>query len=218
MRKLVFGLALGLAAMSAPAVAKDPLPLPKYVSHKAPDEIKADPANHLYLDLSNGGTVEVLLRPDVAPLHVYRIQQLASSGFYNGLSFHRVIPNFMAQGGDPAGNGSGGSSLPDLPAEFNRLPHVRGALAMARAEDENSANSQFYIMFDSVLKLDFDYTVVGRVMGGMDAVDAIAPGEPPAQPTKILAARLGGPLPAAPMVTETVATESDEVAEDSADS
>lgn len=189
---LVAAVALSLAA-PAPLAAQATM-----TTHKAPEEIKADPANHLFFELSNGGTVEILLRPDVAPQHVQRFQTLASSGFYDGLIFHRVIPGFMAQGGDPQGTGQGGSPLPDLPAEFNRLPHVRGALAMARAQDENSANSQFYIMFTANLALDFDYTVVGRVVKGMDVVDRIAPGQPPAQPTTIVRAYLGGPMPVAP--------------------
>ena len=115
----------------------------------------------------------------------------------------------MAQGGDPTGTGQGGSELPDLEAEFNRLPHVRGAFAMARAQDENSANSQFYIMFTANLSLDFDYTVVGRVAGGMDVVDRIAPGQPPAQPTMIVRAYLGGPKPAATAPTVEMAEAAD---------
>lgn len=208
MLKKSFALAMSALAlgMMAPAAAQE-APAPRaLVTHKAPDAIKADPANHLYLDLSNGGTVEILLRPDVAPKSVYRIQQLATEGFYNGIIFHRVIPGFMAQGGDPMGTGQGGSELPDLQAEFNRLPHVRGAFAMARAQDENSANSQFYIMFTANLSLDFDYTVTGRVVNGMNVVDNIAPGQPPAQPTSIVRAYLGGPLPAAPHVIESAET------------
>ena len=117
-------------------------PVEQKPSINAPAEIAADPANRLNIELSNGGTVVIQLRPDVAPNHVRRIQELASSGFYNGTIFHRVIPGFMAQGGDPQGTGTGGSPLPDLAAEFNDLPHLRGVLSMARAEDENSANSR----------------------------------------------------------------------------
>ena len=192
------GLALSALTLTvaAPAAAQDI----KVATHRAPEEIKADPANHLFLELSNGGTVEIQLRPDIAPQSVYRIQQLATEGFYNGIIFHRVIPGFMAQGGDPTGTGTGGSELPDLTQEFNRLPHVRGAFAMARAQEEDSANSQFYIMFTANLSLDFDYTVVGRVAAGMNVVDSIAPGQPPAQPTSIVRAYLGGPMPAAPQV------------------
>ena len=201
MMKLFAGvLAASLMVVCSPATAQDNLPQVKTASHKASEEIKADPANHLFFELSNGGTVEILLRPDVAPQHVFRIQQLATQGFYNGVIFHRVIPGFMAQGGDPTGTGQGGSDLPDLEQELNRLPHVRGAFAMARASDVNSANSQFYIMFTANLSLDFDYTVVGRVATGMNVVDNIAPGQPPAQPTSIVRAYLGGPMPAAPQV------------------
>ena len=116
--------------------------------------------------------------------HVYRIQQLTTQGFYNGLTFHRVIPGFMAQGGDPQGTGQGGSPLPDLEAEFNDLPHLRGVASMARAESPNSANSQFFIVLAPTFKLDHKYTAFGRVIEGMAAVDAIAVGEPPAEPTQ----------------------------------
>ncbi|MEA3064889.1 MAG: hypothetical protein QOJ27_1335, partial [Sphingomonadales bacterium] len=162
-----------------------------------------DPENTLLLDLSSGGRVAIQLRPDVAPNHVARIKALARKGFYNGLIFHRVIDGFMAQGGDPKGDGTGGSDLPDLNAEFNGLPHVRGAIAAARqgaaqdasAEDvrkaENSANSQFYIMLAPRLALDGKYTVFGRVVSGMNFVDAIEKGEPPASPTRILQASIG---------------------------
>ena len=167
------------------------------ISLNAPAEIAADPANRLNFELSNGGTVTVLLRPDVAPNHVRRIQQLVSSGFYNGTVFHRVIPGFMAQGGDPTGTGSGDSPLPDLAPEFNDLPHLRGVMSMARTEDPNSANSQFFIMLAPTFKLDHDYTGFGRVIAGMQHVDGIAVGEPPTQPTRIVRAWLDGPAPAA---------------------
>nr|WP_260484533.1 peptidylprolyl isomerase [Sphingomicrobium flavum] len=180
----------------APVAAQQPFTV---LTHKAPAEIAEDPANRLTLQLSNGGTVVIQLRPDAAPNHVYRIQQLASSGFYNGVIFHRVIAEFMAQGGDPTGTGQGGSPLPDLKAEFNRLPHVRGTFAMARTPDSNdSANSQFYIVLHPRFNLDRDYTVMGRVISGMQAVDNIAVGEPPANPTVIVSATIGGPLPAPP--------------------
>ena len=175
------------AAVPAPALAQAaPLPL------VAPAEIAADPANRLTLDLSTGGRVVIQLRPDAAPGHVERIRSLARAGFYNGLMFHRVIPGFMAQGGDPLGTGQGGSKLPDLKAEFNALPHLRGSVAMARAEDPDSANSQFYIMFAPRATLNGKYTVFGRVVEGMAAVDGIAQGEPPEQPTKIVSATVGG--------------------------
>lgn len=150
----------------------------------------ADPENILYLDLSTGGRVAIQMRPDKAPNHVERIKTLTRQGFYDGLIFHRVIEGFMAQGGDPTGTGQGGSKLPDLKPEFNDLPHVRGVAAMARAEAEDSANSQFYITFAPVFKLDGRYTVWGRVISGMEFVDAIERGEPPANPSKILKASI----------------------------
>lgn len=156
-------------------------------------EIAADPANRLSLQLSNGGTVVILLRPDAAPSHVERVRTLVRNGFYDGTVFHRVIPGFMAQGGDPTATGEGGSSLPDLKAEFNSLPHLRGTVAAARTADStDTANSQFYIMFAPKASLDRNYTVFGRVISGMDSVDRIAPGEPPAEPTKIVRATIGG--------------------------
>ncbi|USI72923.1 peptidylprolyl isomerase [Sphingomonas morindae] len=160
---------------------------------------KLTPDNEWNLDLSDGGRVVIQLRPDMAPKMVERIKTLTAQGFYNGLMFHRVIEGFMAQGGDPKGTGEGGSTLPDVPAEFNDLPHVRGAVAAARAADENSANSQFYIMFMPNLKLDRHYTVFGRVVSGMAYVDAIQRGEPPATPTRIVRASIGDvpPLTAA---------------------
>jgi peptidylprolyl isomerase len=172
----------------ASAAQSQPLPKPSIV---APAEIAANPANRLTLALSNGKTVVIQLRPDVAPQHVERIQGLVRRGFYDGLTFHRVIPGFMAQGGDPTGNGTGGSELPNLKAEFTEMPYMRGTVAMARATDENSANSQFFVMFSPNMALWGKYTVFGRVISGMDAVDAIAVGEPPAEPTKILKATLG---------------------------
>ena len=157
-----------------------------------PPEVAANPANRWTLQLSNGGAVTMLLRPDLAPQHVARIQQLTRRGFYDGLSFHRVIPGFMAQGGDPKGTGEGGSDLPDLKAEFSTTPFLRGTLGAARAQSPDSANSQFFITFAPRPDLDNDYTVLGRVISGMDAVDKIAVGEPPAEPTKIVKATIGG--------------------------
>src|SRR4051795_10823130 len=150
----------------------------------------SDPENIWLLDLSTGGRVAIQLRPDVAPKMVERIKVLTRRGFYNGLAFHRVIDGFTGQGGDPKGNGTGGPALPDVAAEFNGLPHVRGAVAAARAEDPNSANSQFYIMFSPKLPLDGRYTVFGRVVSGMGYVDAINRGEPPAQPSVIVQASI----------------------------
>ncbi len=163
------------------------------------------PENTWVLDLSNGGRVSIQLRPDAAPSHVERIKALTRSGFYNGLSFHRVIEGFMAQGGDPAGTGAGQSDLPDLAAEFNDLPHLRGTVAMARTQDPNSANSQFYIMFVPRMAMDRDYTVFGRVVSGMDAVDRIARGEPPAQPTRIVRASIGSDNVPPPTAAEIAA-------------
>ena len=145
----------------------------------------------LVFHLSSGGDVVIKLRPDLAPGHVERIKQLASSGFYDGVPFHRVIPGFMAQGGDPTGRGTGGSDLPNLKAEFSREPHVRGTASMARAQAPNSANSQFFICFDDCRFLDGQYTVWGEVVEGMQHVDALPKGEPPRQPGKIVKATVG---------------------------
>jgi peptidylprolyl isomerase len=144
----------------------------------------------LTLSLDSGGDVVIKLRPDLAPGHVERITQLAKDGFYDGVVFHRVIPGFMAQGGDPTGTGMGGSKLPDLKAEFSREPHVRGVCSMARAMNPNSANSQFFICFDDATFLDGQYTVWGEVTSGMEHVDALPKGEPPKTPGKILKAAI----------------------------
>jgi peptidylprolyl isomerase len=185
-----------LPLLAAALVAAKPAPPPAMPSIVAPAEIAANKANHLYLELSNGGTVEIVLRPDLAPHHVERIQTLVRRGFYNGLTFHRVVPGFMAQGGDPKGTGEGGSELPDLKSEFTAVPFLRGTMGAARADSDDSANSQFFIMFTPHPELDNRYTVMGRVVAGMDAVDSIAPGEPPAEPTKIVRAYLGDAAPA----------------------
>ncbi len=134
------------------------------------------------------GDVVIKLRPDLAPGHVARITELAQEGFYDGVVFHRVIAGFMAQGGDPTGTGMGGSDKPDLAAEFNAEPHVRGTCSMARAMNPNSANSQFFICFDDAGFLDRQYTVWGQVTSGMEHVDALPKGEPPAKPGKIIKA------------------------------
>ncbi len=154
--------------------------------------VPVDPANVWVLRLSNGATVRIQLRPDIAPSHVERVKTLTRQHFYDGLVFHRVIDGFMAQGGDPKGDGTGGSAMPDLKAEFTWMPHMRGTVAMARSADNDSANSQFFIMFMPRPQLDHHYTVLGRVIAGMDGVDAIARGEPPANPTKILSASIEG--------------------------
>ena len=142
----------------------------------------------LTLSLDSGGDVVIKLRPDLAPGHVERITTLAKDGFYDGVVFHRVIPGFMAQGGDPTGTGMGGSKLPDIKAEFSREPHVRGVCSMARAMNLNSANSQFFICFDDATFLDGQYTVWGEVTSGMEHVDALPKGEPPKTPGKIVKA------------------------------
>ena len=134
------------------------------------------------------GDVTIKLRSDLAPGHVARIAELAGEGFYDGVVFHRVIPGFMAQGGDPSGTGSGGSKKPDLKAEFSREPHKRGTCSMARTSAPNSANSQFFICFKESSFLDGQYTVWGEVTDGMDHVDALPKGEPPRAPGKIVRA------------------------------
>ena len=145
-------------------------------------------ADRLTFTLSSGGDVVIKLRPDVAPGHVERIAGLVEKGFYDGVTFHRVIPGFMAQGGDPTGTGMGGSDLPDLKAEFNSEPHVRGTCSMARTNNPDSANSQFFICFDDASFLDRQYTVWGQVESGMEHVDALPKGEPPREPGKIVKA------------------------------
>nr|WP_242653412.1 peptidylprolyl isomerase [Sphingomonas jatrophae] len=200
--------------MAAPAIAKDkpaPAPATAAVSSVPP----LTPENTWVLDLSTGGRVVIQLRPDKAPLAVERIKTLTKRGFYDGLTFHRVIEGFMAQGGDPKGTGEGGSELPDLKAEFNDMPHVRGEVAMARAQQPDSANSQFFIMLMPNLSLDGKYSPFGRVVSGMNYVDAINRGEPPAEPSRIVRATLGdggasvgtaaaapvAPTPAAPVLS-----------------
>ena len=137
----------------------------------------------------DGGDVTIRLRHDLAPRHVARIAELANDGFYDGVVFHRVIAGFMAQGGDPSGTGMSGSDKPDLPAEFSKEPHKRGIASMARTNDPNSANSQFFICLDDARFLDGQYTVWGEVTEGMEHVDALPKGEPPRTPGKILKAR-----------------------------
>ncbi|OWK27943.1 peptidylprolyl isomerase [Sphingomonas dokdonensis] len=144
----------------------------------------ADTYSTLVMTL-DGGDVTIKLRPDLAPEHVKRIAELANDGFYDGVVFHRVIPGFMAQGGDPTGTGMHGSDKPNLKQEFSKEPHVRGVCSMARTNDPNSANSQFFICFDDARFLDGQYTVWGEVTDGMDLIDALPKGEPPREPGKI---------------------------------
>ena len=149
----------------------------------------ADPENTLILETTKGRVV-IELRPDLAPKHVERIKTLARRGFYDGIAFHRVIDGFMAQTGCPQGTGTGGSDLPDLQAEFNAEPHVRGVCSMARTNDPDSANSQFFIVFDDARFLDKKYTVWGKVTEGMANVDQIKRGEPVRDPDRIVSIKV----------------------------
>ncbi|MDB5597149.1 MAG: ppiB [Hyphomicrobiales bacterium] len=146
----------------------------------------------LYIDLKDGRVV-VKLRPDLAPKHVAQVKALAKRGFYNGIVFHRVIEGFMAQTGDPTGTGTGGSDLPNIPAEFTPTPFKRGTLGMARSQSPNSANSQFFICFKDAPFLNNQYTVFGEVVSGMEFVDKIKRGEPPANPDKMIKVTLADP-------------------------
>ncbi len=214
-------LGLGTPVVAAQKLAKNPhhhkvakvkaAPVAQIAPVAPPAANDAD--NILNLDLSTGGRVVIALRPDKAPGHVARIKQLVRARFYDGIVFHRVIEGFMAQTGDPKGTGEGGSPLADLKAEFNDLPHLRGTVSMARTDAPDSANSQFFICFLPVMKLDGKYTVFGRVTEGMAFVDKIERGEPPAAPSKIIHAWMmadgpnaaGVPLPVAALPTAPVA-------------
>jgi peptidylprolyl isomerase len=155
--------------------------VPGFLQAQQPDALE----NVLLLDLKDG-RVTIVLRPDIAPKHVERVKELAREGFYDGIVFHRVIPGFMAQTGDPTGTGTGGSKYPDLPAEFsNTASFERGTVGAARSSEPDSANSQFFIDLAPAPFLNGQYTIWGQVIDGMDAVDKIAPGEPPANPDKI---------------------------------
>ncbi len=160
--------------MSVPALAQQPA---------SPVPIR-DPENTLFMDLKYGRVV-IALRPDLAPHHVARIKELVRQHFYDGLKFHRVIDGFMAQTGDPRGDGTGGSGQ-KINAEFSREPFVRGTVGAARAQDPNSADSQFFIMFDNGSFLNGKYTVWGRVISGMEFVDKIKRGEPPSDTDRII--------------------------------
>ncbi len=204
-RRLIASLVLGLSLVASPALAKkkEPLaPAAPAMSAVVSTDVAVDPDNILVLDLSNGGRVMIRLMPTWAPGHVERVKTLAKQGFYNGIIFHRVIDGFMAQTGDPTGTGQGGSQLPDLKAEFNFMPHVRGTVSMARTDAPDTANSQFFIVFYPRFALDHRYTNFGRVISGMDVVDTIVRGEPPTSPTKIVQASMlseNKPRPAAPV-------------------
>lgn len=202
---LAFGAGPALAAKKKPIIAETVMP----TAGRPPLASASDPENLLYLDISTGGRVIIWLRPDAAPKMVERVKLLTRQHFYDGLLFHRVIEGFMAQTGDPKGDGTGGSTLPDVPAEFNWLPHVRGAVSAARegapegadvatvTKAENSANSQFFIVFNPNMKLDRKYTIFGRVISGMEYVDLIARGEPPTNPSRILHAYIAADHPPA---------------------
>lgn len=199
---LALATSLSLALAPAAALAQDADEAPASAPHvyqQVDFDMQHDRENILLLDLSNGQRVAIRLMPDWAPHHVERIKTLTRQGFYDGVLFHRVIDGFMAQTGDPTGTGTGGSQLPDLKAEFNPMPHLRGTVSMARASSEDSANSQFFIVFYPRFSLDQKYTNFGRVISNMDAVDAINRGEPPANPTRILQASIAAdnkPVPA----------------------
>ncbi len=151
----------------------------------------ASPEDTLVIELESGRVVVELL-PDVAPKHVARVKELAGAGFYDGIVFHRVIPGFMAQTGDPTGTGTGGSGKGNVQAEFSRLPFERGTVGAARSQSPNSADSQFFIVYDRASWLDGQYTVWGRVVEGMELGAGHAPGEPPARPDKMVRVRVGG--------------------------
>ncbi len=149
----------------------------------------ADPENTLVIETTKGKVV-IAMRPDLAPNHVAHIKKLAREGFYDGIVFHRVIDGFMAQTGDPTGTGTGSSKYPNLKQEFNAEPHVRGVASMARAQNPDSANSQFFIVFNDARFLDGQYTVWGKVIEGMDNVDKIKRGEPVVNPDKIVSMKV----------------------------
>lgn len=174
----------------APAVEEAATPAPARTYPPVNFDETEDLDNVWLLDLSNGQRVAIRLMPQWAPEHVARIKELTRQGFYDGVIFHRVIEGFMAQGGDPTGTGQGGSRQPDLKAEFNPMPHIRGTVSMARAASDDSANSQFFIVFYPRFSLDKKYTNFGRVIDNMAAVDAITRGEPPANPTRIVQASI----------------------------
>ncbi len=221
--RVLASLALGAALFATPALAQQkestkaevkPFKVdPVVSSSKIPYLIDADeshdPENVLVLWLSNGGRVAIRLMPQWAPHHVDRIKTLTRQGFYDGVIFHRVIDGFMAQTGDPTGTGQGGSKLPDLDAEFNDVPHGRGTVSMARTDEPNTANSQFFIVFYPKSALDRKYTNFGRVLSGMDVVDRIVRGEPPAHPTRIIQASIAADHKPAPVIpAETAAPKS----------
>ena len=210
MLKNILSAAALAVLVATPSLAQDeeaaPAPRPASAYATIDYNLQDDRDNILFLYLSNGKRVAIRLMPDWAPQHVERIKTLARQGFYDGVIFHRVIEGFMAQTGDPTGTGQGGSDLPDLQAEFNPMPHVRGTVSMARAQAEDSANSQFFIVFYPRFSLDKKYTNFGRVIAGMDAVDAIHRGEPPRDPTRIVQASIASDNKPAPTPQEIAAS------------
>ena len=198
-------LLLGIVAVAlSPAMAQTAAP--------APTPTAPDLENILVLDLSTGGRVTIQMFPAVAPAHVERIKTLTRKGFYNGVIFHRVIDGFMAQTGDPKGTGQGGSELPDLKAEFNNTPHLRGTVSMARTNEPDTANSQFFICFQPRFSLDKKYTVFGRVTSGMQFVDAIERGEPPVNPSTVTQASIASDNVAPPAFAAPAAAVAPEAA------
>ena len=198
-------LLLGIVAVAlSPAMAQTAAP--------APTPTAQDLENMLVLDLSTGGRVTIQMFPAVAPAHVERIKTLTRKGFYNGVIFHRVIDGFMAQTGDPKGTGQGGSELPDLKAEFNDTPHLRGTVSMARTNEPDTANSQFFICFQPRFSLDKKYTVFGRVTSGMQFVDAIERGEPPVNPSTVTQASIASDNVAPPAFAAPAAAVAPEAA------
>jgi peptidylprolyl isomerase len=198
-------LLLGIVAVAlSPAMAQTAAP--------APTPTAQDLENMLVLDLSTGGRVTIQMFPAVAPTHVERIKTLTRQGFYNGVIFHRVIDGFMAQTGDPKGTGQGGSELPDLKAEFNNTPHLRGTVSMARTNEPDTANSQFFICFQPRFSLDKKYTVFGRVTSGMQFVDAIERGEPPVNPSTVIQASIASDNVAPPAFAAPAAAVAPEAA------
>ncbi len=215
MLKHTFGALAALAMLSVPTAAfaqtdegdqdssGDAELAPEPVDTRTYPNIEFDqsvePENIWVLDLSTGERVKIRLMNEWAPTHVERVKTLTAQGFYDGVIFHRVIDGFMAQSGDPTGTGQGGSEFPDLSEEFNPMPHVRGSVSMARATEEDSANSQFFIVFYPRFNLDKRYTNFGRVIENMAAVDEINRGEPPQDPTRILQASLASDNRPAPV-------------------
>ncbi|NVE93711.1 peptidylprolyl isomerase [Altererythrobacter lutimaris] len=202
MLKNLFAATASLTLLAAPAMAQeeDATERSSFVFAPVNFDETEDLDNVWLLDLSNGERIAIRLMPTWAPSHVDRIKTLTRQGFYDGVIFHRVIDGFMAQGGDPTGTGQGGSELPDLEEEFNPMPHVRGTVSMARAAEENSANSQFFIVFYPRFSLDKRYTNFGRVIDNIAGVDAINRGEPPAEPTRILQASIASDGKAPPVI------------------